>query len=77
MQLISKKPLNWYFGLHVNRAAKVPVVSTSITTVFYEFDGHQYKLQVLKGKVAEGNDHNVYQIYPLQNSIRLNMSDAE
>jgi hypothetical protein len=77
MQLISKKPVNWYFGLHVTKAAKLPVVSNSSTKVFYEFDGHKYQLQVLNGKIAKGDHTNVYMIYPLQHTIRLNMSDAD
>lgn len=77
IQLVSDKPLNWFFDLNVAEGAQTPVQNTSATKVQYRFNGHDYQLKLRKGAFAKTTaGRAVFRIMPKSNVIALHMADG-
>ncbi|OKS84601.1 hypothetical protein [Mucilaginibacter polytrichastri] len=75
IELVSSKPLNWFFDLEVAQGAKTPFVKADKGQVSYRFEGHDYQLKLIKGAVSAPATGAVFRLQPQSNVIDLNMTD--
>ncbi|WP_285057550.1 hypothetical protein [Pedobacter ginsengisoli] len=67
----------WFLDLNVADAAKTPLKNVGDKSIDYEFDGHSYKMNALKGSFEKPVNGALYRIRPEGQRIVLKMSDQQ